>query len=324
MPIPFLPLPMSAIVGAGAAFAVAGYTLQEILIARHKLRAGSTLPRLERRRVDRATEAAGATLEQQAEDLAAAIDVMVAFVDGPPRSHRARACAKQIAALVTPERRGSMTVRFLEMVEAEGALPELQKAAEEVCLQMALELRGIITRARDRPGQVPLTLESLHGPVPAPAAEEPSASEAEPPPPEPARPTWELAEAEIAMLRSVLAPAEPAADRAPEAGAPVLAASEAATEAEATTGEATTAGEATNAGEITSAGEPATVEEPAPRRARARKSPTGGAGAKSAGAKSTGAKSAGAKRAGGKRAATKPRARRPPADTTPEPEGAEV
>jgi hypothetical protein len=211
-------------IGAGLAFAVMGYTIQETLIARHKLRA-STLPRRERRHGERATEVAGATLEQQAEDLAAAIDVMVAFIDGAARANRARSCAKQITALVAPERRGTMTVKFLGMVEGDAPAAEIKEAAEEVCVQMAIELRGILNRAKARHhGEPPLTLEQLQPSVVAPeedgeAVQTAAAAiaEDEPAPPEPApppaaRPAWEVAEAEIAGMAG---PHEAAPDAAP-------------------------------------------------------------------------------------------------------------
>jgi hypothetical protein len=146
MPIPLPQISPWADLAAGVAVAVGGYTVQELMIRRRMLRNHGMALRRERRQAERATEWKGANLGQVAEDLATAIDVMVAFVDGPTRLTRARSCARQVEALVPAEQRGGLTVKFLEMVNADATAEDMSAMAEEVCVQMAVELRALLAR----------------------------------------------------------------------------------------------------------------------------------------------------------------------------------
>jgi hypothetical protein len=138
------------IIGAGAAFTAVGYTSQTLWVnrrARHRAANGLNGTGTDRRSGPRATRAGDAPLEQQAEDLAAAIDVMVAFVDGAARKTRGISCARQVEALIPVERQGSLTIEFINLAATDDATAaDLQELAAEVCVQMAIELRGILGR----------------------------------------------------------------------------------------------------------------------------------------------------------------------------------
>jgi len=100
----------------------------------------------ERRKGARATEVAGRTDEQQAQDVAQAMEILVAFVDERPNLLKTRAVVRRVKKLVPPEQRGELTAKFLDHAGL-GATPvALQRDAEQVCLQMAVELRAIRNR----------------------------------------------------------------------------------------------------------------------------------------------------------------------------------
>ncbi|MHB8509689.1 MAG: hypothetical protein ACYDGR_13745 [Candidatus Dormibacteria bacterium] len=194
--MPFPQVPVSVDIAAAVVVAFGGYFGQEALIKRKKLRATGFGLRTERRHRERATEVAGTTPERQAADLALAIDAMIEFIDGPARARQTKACAAKVASLVPPERRGPLTLRFLQMVEERATPSSCQQLAEDVCVQMAVELRAINARTRPLP--------SRHH-APTAEAAQPATIELAPKPSRPsrpsaARPAWARAEEEIQEL----------------------------------------------------------------------------------------------------------------------------
>jgi hypothetical protein len=151
-----LPIPdwmrqnLAADFGVGIPFALGLYLFAEAWTHRRAVRRQAAVEARarasDRRLGNRATEVAGATDEQQVEDLTRAIDIMVAFIDERLNLVKTRTVVRQLTELMPTERRGVLTSKFLDHAEL-GATPvELRSEAEQVCLQLAVELRAVRNR----------------------------------------------------------------------------------------------------------------------------------------------------------------------------------
>lgn len=204
MPIPELSTPV--IVAAGGAVTLLGYSGQTAWINRRsrKREAGGGTG-VERRQGRRATAGGRSAPAELAAQLAAAIDVMVTYIDGAETPSRAQAAARQVALVIPEENRGDLLNYFFQQVSL-GTPDTVGSAAEAACLQMAIELRALLARAEAE-------REFASPPREVPPAEPPPLAAA-PRRPSRARPRFVAAEEEVHQLAT-----KPAAKPATKAAA---------------------------------------------------------------------------------------------------------
>jgi len=199
-------------VGLAFAIALIGYLVQDRIARRRQAHqqadaAGrtGTEARLEQRQRDRAIS--GKDPEQQAADLYAAIDALVAFVEGPAHPVRARSCAAQLSVLIGGDMRGRPISSFLALSESDASPREMQAAAQELALKLAVELRRLRARLRRSGAPTGAPQVAAAGALLESGAERAVAAEAAPVPPP--RPAWAREEERIHALAPV-SPSSPA------------------------------------------------------------------------------------------------------------------
>jgi hypothetical protein len=106
--------------------------------ALHPVRPGAVAQR-------RSRNARLAQLRRRETYLEDALDVIVAFVDGEPSRARARTCARGLDKLLPKTRRSPELRALFQDLESGRAIADLQDDAEQVGVQLAIELKVVKT-----------------------------------------------------------------------------------------------------------------------------------------------------------------------------------